>query len=483
MTDAQPPTSPPDPATRADPGPKPEFRVGSLAYSQSGLLRVCGWLLTADIGLSFRGRALGPMIQFLLKGLGASNQLIAWVTVTLPQGLSLVLNPVVAHYSDRLRSRWGRRLPFIFLTVPFLTLTMAAMGFAPMLGAMLHRALGARSPGEQPCGLITFIAIYIVFDLAAIVQGRTWGGLINDVLPQKVLGRYMAAARVVSLVAGIIFNQFFLAHVTKYQMVAFLVLAAIFGSTMILLLIGVREGEYPPPPPPVEGKGLKALWENIKGFIKECFGNPYYRWVMVMLCIDDIAFGAVNTFSLLHAQNLHMNMQTYGTCVAVQYGFGLAMAFPIGMLADKYHPFRVSAVMLLLYGACALWSGLFIHDTTTFVIGFMGHGIFATSYNTAAASMGFRLLARTRFTVLSAGTGIVGTLVSMVVTPMLGFLLDITNDTYRYTYLVGFGYVMLGIPLYIIVYRKFLARGGPDNYVAPDEVGMEPESTSKHVQA
>ncbi len=466
----------------SEPSPTPEYRVGSLVYTRAKLLQVCGWLLTADIGLAFRGRALGPMIQFLLKGLGASNKMIALVTVTLPQGLSLALNPVVAHYSDRWRSRWGRRLPFIFLTVPFLTLTMAAMGFAPMLGSMLHRTLGTRSPGEQPCGLIVFIVIYIVFDLAAIVQGRTWGGLINDVLPQKVLGRFMAAARVVSLVAGIIFNQFFLAHVTKYQLTAFLVLAAIYGSTMVLLLIGVREGEYPPPPPPVEGRGMKALWENIKGFLKECFGNPYYRWVMVMLCIDDIAFGAVNTFSLLHAQNLQMNMQTYGTCVAVQYVFGLAMAFPIGMLADKYHPFRVSALMLLLYGVCALWSGLFIHDTTTFVIGFMAHGIFATSYNTAAASMGFRLLARSRFTVLSAGAGIVGTVISMIVTFLLGALLDMTNDTYRYPYLVGFGYVMLGVPLYVIVYRKFLARGGPDNYVAPDEVGMEPENAPKNPQ-
>jgi len=461
-----------------DPIPQTEFKVGTLSYTKEKLLKVCSWLLVADLGLAFRGRALGPMIQFLLKGFGVSNQTIAWATVTFPQGLSLVLNPVVAHYSDRCRSRWGRRIPFIFLTVPILTLTMAAMGFTPLWAKHLHQQLGSYSPGEQTCGLIAFLVVFTVFDLAAIVQGRTWGGLINDILPQKVLGRFMAAARIISLVVGIVFNQFFLVHVQHYQLTAFLILSGIYGSTMIILVLGVREGEYPPPPPAVDSKGLKALWDNAKEFLKECYGNPYYRWVMLMLCIDDIAFGAVNTFSLFHAQSLNMNMQTYGSCVAAQYVIGLCLAYPIGSLADKYHPFRVSAIALLLYGLFALWSGLFISNTTTFVIGFMAHGIFATSYNTAAASMGFRLLARSRYTVLSAGTGIVGTALSMVVTPLLGWVLDLSHSQYRFTYLVGFGYVMMGIPLYIIVYRKFLALGGPRNYVAPDDDTIQPSATA-----
>ena len=451
------------------PDSKPEFFVGTLAYTKKALLRVAGWLLVADIGLAFRSRALGSMIQLMLKGMGASNQTIAWLTVTFPSGLSLIFNPVVAHYSDRFRSRWGRRLPFIFITVPILTLSMAAMGFTPFMARHLHHLLGSISPGEQICGLIAFMVIFTIFDLAAIIQGRTWGGLINDVLPQKILGRFMAAMRIVSLVVGIVFNQFLLVHVPKYQTVAFLILSAIYASTMVILVFTVKEGDYPPPPPPVEGQGLKALWGNIKGFVLECFGNPYYRWVMLMLCIDDIAFGAVNTFSLFHAQSLDMNLQTYGSCLAAQYTIGFLLAYPVGMLADKYHPFRVSAIALLLYGIFALWSGFNIRDTTTFVIGFMAHGIFATTYNTAAASMGFRLLARSNFSVLSAGTGIVGTVVGMIVTPLLGYLLDLTHSEYRYTYLVGFGYVMVGIPLYIIVYRKFRALGGPDHYLAPGD--------------
>ena len=130
------------------------------------------------------------------------------------------------------------------------------------------------------------------------------------------------------------------------------------------------------------------------------------------------------------------------------------------MLADKFHPFRVSAVFLFLYGVAALWSGFYIHDTRTFLIGFMLHGIFATSYNTAAATMGNRLLARSRFLILAAGQGIVGTVISMIVTPLLGLFLDWTGSEYRYSYLVGAAYVLLGVPLYIIVYRKFKALAG-----------------------
>jgi MFS family permease len=470
------------PLAKVDPT-EGSFTVGTLRYTKRALLTVCGWLLAADIGLAFRARALGPMIQLLLKGMGASNTLIA-STHTIGSALSLIFNPIVASYSDRTRTRWGRRLPFIFVTVPILTVTMAMMGFSPQLGRLLHASLGAWSPGEKASGLIAFIAIFIVYDLAAIVQGRTWGGLINDIVPHKVLGRFAAAARIISLSAGIIFNQFLLAHVGTYQLTAFIVLSAIYGSTMIVLALFIREGEYPPPPPRPPSRGVMHAWYATLAFIKDCYGNPYYRWVMIMLCIDDIAFNAVNQFSLLHAQSLKMNLQTYGTCLSIQYLIALPLAYPIGMLADKFHPFRVSAVFLFMYGIAAVWSGFYIHNTTTFVIGFMLHGIFATSYNTAAATMGNRLLARSRFLILAAGQGIVGTVVGMIVTPLLGVLLDFTStqapdgtivSEYRYTYLVGAGYVVLGVPLYFIVYRKFKALGGPDHYVAPDEVEITPE--------
>ena len=108
-----PPPEKPD-ATTLPPGGAPDreaaFTVGTLAYTKRAVLRVCAWILVADTGLAFRARALGPMIQLLLKGLGASNQVIAWTTVTLPQGLSLIFNPIVAHHSDRYRSRWGRQI-------------------------------------------------------------------------------------------------------------------------------------------------------------------------------------------------------------------------------------------------------------------------------------------------------------------------------------------------------------------------------------
>lgn len=476
-------TTPPPPAPEGSAVPlayetpvEQTYAVGTLRYTRATLLRTCAWLLTADIGMAFRSRALGSMMQLMMKSLGASNLTIAWSMNTVPQALSLIFNPIVAAYSDRFRSRLGRRLPFIFITVPILTLTMAAMGFSPQIGAAVHGLLGPSSPGEKACGLVAFIAIFIIYDLAAIVQGRTWNGLTNDVVPHKVLGRFMAAARIISLVAGIVFNQFFLAHIEHYQLAAFLILSAVFGSSMVVLALFIREGEYPPPPPRPKGNALQKSWQSSIAFIKDCWGNPYYRWVMAMLCIDDIAFNSVNLYSLLHAKSLDMSLQTYGTCLSAQYIIGLLLAYPIGALADRYHPFRVSAVFLFLYGLGALWSGLYISDTTTFVIGFMLHGIFATSYNTAAASMGYRMLARSKYMILAAGQGIVGTVITMLVMPMLGYLLDATDSQYRYSYLVGAGYVLLGLPLYVIVYRKFLALGGPNHYVAP---GDEPAEAAK----
>ncbi len=53
---------------------------------------------------------------------------------TLPNIINSVFNPIVSFKSDRYRSRWGRRIPFIVMTLPFLVLSLIGLGYTSVLG-------------------------------------------------------------------------------------------------------------------------------------------------------------------------------------------------------------------------------------------------------------------------------------------------------------------------------------------------------------
>jgi hypothetical protein len=77
------------------------------------------------------------------------------------------------------------------------------------------------------------------------------------------------------------------------------------------------------------------------------------------------------------------------------------------------------------------------------------------------------LLPKGTFAQYNSARGLVGTLCGIILNPMVGQLLDLTHNTYRYTYLVGGLFDLAALVATIIVFRKFLALGGQKGYVAP----------------
>src|SRR5947208_15801973 len=89
------------------------WSVGTLVYNRSGLINVFFWMLWGDFCLSLMDGGVGRyVVPLQLKKYGASNTLIAVINRSLIELLILVLCPVISTWSDRHRSRMGRRIPF-----------------------------------------------------------------------------------------------------------------------------------------------------------------------------------------------------------------------------------------------------------------------------------------------------------------------------------------------------------------------------------
>ena len=165
---------------------KSAYAVGTLRYTAAGLGIVMFWLLFGEFAIAFRDRAAMPSVTELLRQHHASDTMIAVLVSALPALLGSALVPIVGFRSDRFRSRWGRRLPFLVGMTPVAALILVALGNCTPFGRATDRLLGALSPGVDTCVLAWFCVFWTLFEAVALVTLALYGGLVDDIVPRRI---------------------------------------------------------------------------------------------------------------------------------------------------------------------------------------------------------------------------------------------------------------------------------------------------------
>ena len=412
-----------------------------------------------------RDRSVPSVMQLLFQKFGASNFVSSLLIATLPYGLILLIGPIVSYRSDRYRSRWGRRIPFLAIHIPFVVLSMVAVAFSPVLGQGLHQILGTYSPGLSTCTLIIIALGWGVFELATVVANAVFYGLINDVVPSSLLGRFYGVFRAISLIASILFNYFIFGKAEEHFPLVFLGIGLVYGLSFTMMCLKVKEGEYAPPPIPKAGGG--NFFVAARTYFHECFSKPYYLWVFVSIALPWIAFIGVNHFSVYFAKSLAMDMGFYGKCLALTYGCSLVLSYPLGMLADKFHPLRTSLVVISLYALVTAAGAIFSTNPETFAVFFVLHGILSGSWFTSSLSLPLRMFPKENFSQFYSALYMFIGLGIMTAGPIVGQLIDLTNKFYQLTFIASSTIAFLAIIIGLIVHSKFMKLGGPKDYVPP----------------
>ncbi len=413
------------------------WHVGSLTYSRLDLRVLFCWLLWGDFAWSLKERSAGPVFQILLKKFDASDLLAGLLMGALPHVIAVILNPIISYYSDRHRGKWGRRIPFLLIPTPVAALAMVGLAFGPKLGEALHQMLGDRSPGLNTATLLSMGVAWLLFELATITANSVFGALINDVVPRPVLGRFFGLFRALSLVAGMIFYFYLIGKAETDYFWVFVGIGAIYGLGVTLMCLNVREGTYPPPEEAKVRRGL--IPAPLLQYFKDCFGDRYFLLIFFTISAGWTAFIPINYFNLFFARSIDMPMSDFGRIIALTYAISLLLSYPLGALVDRFHPLRVSFVIMTTYGLFALASGFFITDQASYAIALLGHGVLSGAWMTAVASLGQVLLPKERFAQFASAMGIVTSICTILIAPLTGFLLDCLQHRYQYTYLIGGG--------------------------------------------
>nr|WP_307189438.1 MFS transporter [Massilia timonae] len=393
-----------------------------------------GWLLVGALGIAVRERWAGPIGLVVLRNHGASDTAVAMLLSTVPALISLLVVPAIGLRSDRSRGRWGRRRPYLVISAPLAAAAMLCVALAPSFAAGAHALLGAWAPSLRALELGVFCLFWTVFDAAAMTTMALFAGLVADVIPFGLAGRFYAAVRVVGLGVAIGFNMTLFALSEAWLAEILVAIALVFGLTIPLMCLMVREGDYPPPPAAhddaASAGGRLAL---ARTQLRHCCAQRRYLWIFGAFMLAAVTFVPFNTFSLHYALDLGLSKAELGELTALAYAVSIASAFVIGWLVDRRGAVRVAAAMMALYCAIALGGWLLVDGAASFRPFYVAHVICSGAYFTAAAAMPLALFPREEFVRYNASKDILVAFANILVASCIGPLLDHSGHDYRLT--------------------------------------------------
>ena len=109
---------------------------------------------SGDIGFSLTSTIIGAYLAIFLTDVVGLSPGLAAISILIGKSWDWINDPIIGHISDRTRTRWGRRRPFLL--------------FGPLPFALAFALLWWRPPFEAPAALVAYYAAaYVIFDAAA----------------------------------------------------------------------------------------------------------------------------------------------------------------------------------------------------------------------------------------------------------------------------------------------------------------------------
>lgn len=461
---------PPQPALNYEPPSAPPARrtwvAGTLVYTAGGLAAVFAWLLLGDFVWQLKERGLNPVAQLVLEKLYASDFTIGALVYSLPALLGMLLGPIVCTWSDRHRGRWGRRIPYLLIPTPLAAGSLIGLAYAPECGAWLHEMLGPRSPGPMTSRIIAFATFWAISELASLTAQYLLYGLINDVVPRSMTGRFFGLFRAVSLLAGIVFHFWLIGYAENFAREVFFVLAAAYMVGFTAMCLRVREGSYPPAEPLVRDRRRRDALAAVVAYFRESFSNPFYVWVYTGVTLSMLAFVPINSFTVRYARSLDISMEDYGKYMTLTYIISFGLSYGLGWLADKFHPLPVGIASIGVYAAAMIAGGIFGTTPFAFAVAFVAHGVLSGCFFTVQVPIFQRLLPAAKFGQLSSAGYLLLGVGSVILPAASGYVLDMTGKAYRFTFIAGGVLGLLGF-LSLLEVQRQVRRGAAATSVSP----------------
>ncbi len=372
---------------------------------------------TLFLGAMFMGMGMvqpifNHFVPIFLREMQLSATLIMFV-MTWDNYINMFIQPIVGTLSDRTRTRFGRRKPWVVAGAPIAGTAFALVPLMPsapfvMLTIFLTNFGNAlfRSPG-----------VALIGDLYPSEQRSLANGIINLMLGVGSVLAYFGG--------GLLFDKF-------GRTAPFLFGTTMMGLALVIAFFLIHEPRQP----------IGHSEEDEAGFIESLRGLVFasdrsVRWMMGAIFSWFMGFTALEaTLSLIGREVLGIEPGRMGMLVALLPLTFVLFAVPSGMLATKVgrRPVIltgiVGLIMLMLYG-------YFIQNLWMMVTFLIPAGMFWALINVNSLPALYDTAPHLRAGIMTGMYYLASNLSAVLGPQLAGVLIDLFGDNYRLVFLYG----------------------------------------------
>lgn len=472
----------PSPAAAPLPSPDPSgskiYHCGPLSYTWRGLMVLFAWLLWGDFVFTLMETAGPSVLPLKLKALGVSNTMMQVIMSTLPGILNMTVCPWVSYKSDRHRGRWGRRIPFILWTMPFLVLCLVLVGWSDQLTAVAQHHIPALGKIAPATVTVAFIGLFWVgFSFFNMFVGSVYWYLFNDVVPPQFLGRFFGLFRLVGTAAGSIYSYYVFQYAETNMREILTGAALVYLVGFGLMCLFVKEGAYPPPP---EESGPKGILGVINSFGKQCFSSRFY-WYFYLMNAFGMAAGACGLYGVFFNKQMGLTLDQIGKLGAYGGIASLVATYFTAVFVDRWHPLRISAYNAV-FGAVTgfggwIWVVVTLPGDLYFWLSLGGLLVFrfgSLLNDGCGIPLFMRLMPKSLYGQFSSANSIIRSLASIIAGILAGIFMDAVTKfydgddfAYRWTFMWAWVFSSISAVFVVLGYREWKRLGGDEYYRPP----------------
>ena len=152
---------------------------------------------------------------------------------------------------------------------------------------------------------------------------------------------------------------------------------------------------------------------------------------------------------------------------------GLVLAYPSGWAVDKWHPIRVTLLMIVPLTLAQFFAFFFLRDFKTYVLMAGGTLVFSSLFNVAEIPKLIKVFPKDKFGQFCSCNGMVRSTARMIGGVIAGPFIDyMTNDSAN-KFAFRWGYMWMGVfqvaalLALVMMYMKWKSMGGDASYVPP----------------
>ena len=408
------------------------------------------------------------VLPLSLSQFDASGATIGLIVGSIPSAMNFIMNPILSTTSDRTRTRWGRRIPFLVTATPFVAGFVILLGWTPQIAELLHGAGFLPSVRLQTLGILLLAFCAVLFQFFNLIVGSIYYYIFADVIPHRFIGRYMAAMNIGGMVTQLVFNLWVMPSVTDHLPWVYTVVGIAYFVTFMLMCVFVKEGKYPPAERP-ENEGL-PLWLRIYNWValyfRQCYRHPFFIFLFLGTALNNASTTCRQVFNLLFAtRELGMDAAQYGKVMAVGAFVSMGVIMLTGWIMDKIHPLRVFLASGVIVILANIWGYYFVFDYHSFfTVGIAIIAVYAIQ-NVSNGPVFVALFPPEKYGQFCSANAMLNSALLIFANYLGGIAIDLFG--YRFIFVWDTLFTIAATVSLIYVYIKWKQYGGAEHYVAP----------------